>query len=300
LYNRCRIGGIVGLKSIERAILRDLYRNCRISFEELGRRNGVSSTTIKKHYTTLKDDGILGDLVIRLCCSSIKANRLLMILKSPNIEKTKELVMEIGENRLVESVGRIDSDRILINAICCNLDQFFELKTFLSRNLNVDQIESHLLRTKTQGNQSLSKLELDILRYLNTHPRMPSHTLANRIGRSAKTVRLAINKLQSTGKVHFSIQPSFHYFFSKIRINHNNNIMKNHRINDELPSVWTVHQSSSDSLFFVTFLPTDISELSFIRQWFDDNDVFDLEYIDVGEPLEYYPSIRKELLLNLF
>lgn len=291
----------LALNKIDMGILKCLSENCRMSYEELGCKIDVTSTTVKKHVTALLSDGTISRFSTELSCSMISARSTLTMIKTEGSEQRNQFMEEIGRNPLVESVSCLESGRYLVDGICAGIQHLADQQSFFENNPRIDSFVTHLMQNQDERKTSFTKLELEILNLLYQEPRMSLVSLATNIGRSSKSVRNAVIRLIDNSKVHFTVKPHIHYYFVESSFqNDESNFIQNtifpHSI---LSSIWRRSYSSSERIFFTWFMIERISDISNIRGYISNIPNWKTEYESIGEPTRYFESIRTDEMLKL-
>ena len=79
-------------------ILGDLGSNCRVCYQELSRRYGISANAIRRRVLNLEESGEIGGYSLMLSPAMIGVNRLLCLLTADGFRDEVEMMDEIGSH----------------------------------------------------------------------------------------------------------------------------------------------------------------------------------------------------------
>lgn len=229
----------------------------------------------------------------------IGARDILVEINTDGFEKRENFVNEIGKNQFIEKVSCLNNGKYFVKAICVKLEQLSQLQSLFNHMSSILSYDIYLLDNLISTKDTFTKLETQIIRTLNINPRMSISDVSKRIGRSIKGVRLAIKRLADTNSINFTIQPHIHFYCMKL-LTHNSSRDKElqQRIRRELPYVWDVFQST-EGVVFITFFIEQISNITYIRRWVENQSVYRLDFESIGEPFRYYSNIRSKALYDM-
>ena len=89
------------MDSLDRSIFDALDTNCRISYEELARKHGITPNAVRKRVLKLIDSGVIIKFMVLLSEAQIDANYLVAILKMDGSQDDALLTKILTDNRMV-------------------------------------------------------------------------------------------------------------------------------------------------------------------------------------------------------
>ncbi|MGD9396698.1 MAG: winged helix-turn-helix transcriptional regulator [Candidatus Thorarchaeota archaeon] len=257
---------------IDRRILDELDRDCRISYKKLAGRIGISTTAVIRRVSSLIENGL--KFIVLPSQAMISASGFLGIIHTDGTENVKEIINLIGSNRgvttvseLVTTIGRA----YFVTGSYIGSKRLLEIGR-LFRGLNgAKDVELHsAIRSRiSEGTKmTATKQQLLVLRALRKNARMQKKEIAEDSGLSVKRVRKTIREIQESGAFRFTTRWS-HSFVKGIdlalRIQIDENATPSQQVwewlKEEFPTrVFDVFQSATEPVLFAWFEPDDMRE----------------------------------------
>jgi len=190
---------------IDRGILLDLQRNCRITLQALADKHGISANAIRKRISALEDKGVIHEYVIELSRAMVNSELMFALIYT---DKT------IDDNRFAElifehpSVNRVNYDSFgscIVQAEYSGTEEMSEISSYFRRLESVTDLEIHTLPIPRGESRPLTKIELRVLAPLLDNPRMRISEIARIAGLTVKRVRKTLNNLIHSKSVLFTI-----------------------------------------------------------------------------------------------
>jgi DNA-binding Lrp family transcriptional regulator len=286
------------LDFLDLKILETLRSNCRTPFSTIARNLGVSSTTVRNRVNKLKHNGILSSFVVELHRAAVDAKRVIILITTNQKEDRDFFSDTIGHHQLIESVALLNDGKYLVHATCFAFDDGTQIERFLSELPNVKSVIFDTLRVQSLRRPSFTKMQLKILSQLVANPRYPSSTVAEKIQRSTKGVRLAIKRLVNSDSIVFTTHNKFLGYF--VIMSYENTYLTLEKIVEwigkEFTCVWESLISSIAPTLYITFAVDGIDEINLIRDKICDSSFFSLQYASICTPSKFYGNKRHELL----
>ena len=191
------------LDSTDIGILRALGKNCRASYQDMGRALGMTANAIKKRVKKLIDDGTIHTFVVYLSFAMIDAESFLAILTPQTFNLEKKILNQIVENPHIFSAGSLSDGTCIVFAEYEGEDGMSNFDKFLKSINNVADIELHTLRSPRGNKVEFKPLQIRVLKALVEEPRAPATTIAEQTGLTPRRVRKIIQQLLDGGGVNF-------------------------------------------------------------------------------------------------
>lgn len=202
------------MDSIDRAIIYELVSNCRVSYDELGKKVGLSSSTVWRRVTELEEKGVIERYIVTLHPSIIGAEFINAIITLDGNHSEIEVFDAISSNE------NVIASTAILNRLCM---VSYEAKSSTDENeiarhlesipgvLSVDRYLFHASSTSSGANVlsleiEFSNDEKEILRYMIDDPRISINELVERTGKSYRKVKKVLDDLVEAKKVRFGLQ----------------------------------------------------------------------------------------------
>ena len=86
------------LDSIDLGILHDLNNNCRVTFQGLSRKYGISANAIRKRVVKLEESGVIAGYHVRLSLAAIGSEMIFGLLSTDGSKDEEEFTNLIGQS----------------------------------------------------------------------------------------------------------------------------------------------------------------------------------------------------------
>ncbi|MFW9799842.1 MAG: winged helix-turn-helix transcriptional regulator [Candidatus Thorarchaeota archaeon] len=186
------------MDAIDKKILLELDANCRVSFEELGRKLEMTSNAVKKRFDKLLDSGVIDHFVVAFKPAMTGAEYLIGEVSTDGSEDEEDFISHIGNNEMTVQVGLLaggEGRSYMVHAEYIGSEGLLELSSFLRNLDSVTKVEVHTIATDSGRKVDLTNTHLRILRHLIDDPRMTISELARQSGLTARRVRRLLSEL---------------------------------------------------------------------------------------------------------
>jgi DNA-binding Lrp family transcriptional regulator len=202
------------MDSIDKSIFIELCGNCRVSYESLARKTGLSPTAVKNRVNNLIESGFVSQFKVILNHKYMDAEDFQAIVITDGTERIEELVNTIGINPMVghiSTMASVNGGAYLVWGQYEGSEMLYELGSFLRGSPEVQTVEFHPLRKLVSKDAILevefSKLQRRVLSALLKDPRMLMSDIAQETGLSPKSVRRALREVMDDDFVYFRARP---------------------------------------------------------------------------------------------
>ncbi|MHA1959869.1 MAG: winged helix-turn-helix transcriptional regulator [Candidatus Thorarchaeota archaeon] len=185
----------------DKRILLELDKDCRASYENLGRILDISANAVKKRVDKLISSGVIEEFSVVMRQALTGAEYLIAEVQTDGNEDEEEFSNLVGRNEMVNQVGLIADPTgrsYLVHAEYIGTQGLMELGRFLRALDTVTQVDLHTLLIGQGKTIELNKLHLRVLRQLLDDARMQIGEIAKRSGLTARRVRRALQELQDS------------------------------------------------------------------------------------------------------
>jgi len=199
-----RFSPVIILDLIDKGILSDLLENCRITYEEMSRKHGISANAVKKRVQKLEDSGVIHRYSIRLSLAMLDAQFLLGLIRTDGSQDEETFVNRIGESPSIVAAAAYSDGHYALLAEYVSTVELMELGSHLRTLDGVEEVELHTLVSSRGTKKDLSNQQLMILYHLREDPRMSIVDLARETGMTARRVRRLVTELVEGDSIRFT------------------------------------------------------------------------------------------------
>ncbi len=292
---------------IDKGILSDLTRNCRVTYQEMAGKYGVSANAIRKRILKLEGSGVIDQYGIALSPAMTDADYAFGVLQTDGSHDEQEFVEMIGQNQYVSAASSYTGGIYLLIAEFTSMDELHQISSFLRSLEGVDEVEIHTLVIDRGSKVQLGQLALRILAQLNVDPRMPIVEVAEKTGMTARRVRRVIKELTSGQGVRFrallelgaadSIPFIARIHWDDSKTTHDKFSSWLNR-SFQMP-LWEVFISASEPTFFCLFTAGNLTETEAITREIRRNEHVKSIRVFVSIYHKYFPALGQFKLLEL-
>ncbi|MFW9907158.1 MAG: Lrp/AsnC family transcriptional regulator [Candidatus Thorarchaeota archaeon] len=288
---------------LDKTIILDLVQNCRISYQSIAKKNGVSLNTIKKRIRSYLQDGII-EFSIEPHLANMDGDWAVAIVTANGTEVPREFIEHLGNHDMINEVGPLSGGGYIIFAVYVGREGLSELATFLRTTEHVMKVEIHQVLIDRGKKVEFSRSELKILRCLMDRPRMRLSKIADCTGYSAKTVRRGLQRIIESNGIWFTV---------RLRLNAGNSLVFMARIewnerkakvqdvitwlNTEFPvSHWIPLISVSEPIMYSVFVVDQVKEINPILSQIKSQDFVQSAISIMGTESYSFQDLRRKWL----
>ena len=258
---------------IDKGILNALDKNCRMTFQDLSRKFGISSNAIRKRVMKLEKTGAISAYLVRFSLEMADTDLLFGLIWTDGSNDEIEFVDLIGESRFILAAASYTNGSYALLANYSSPSQLLEIGAHLRSLSGVENVEIHPLLTEKGGKMELSGLHLRTLNCLVDDPRMSIIDIAQETGLTARRVRKLVHELVESPAIAFTIgyelgQEEVPFI---LRITWNENLLNHDKIGPWLeekfgPLLWEFYISALEPVVFALFSVENVFEIDAISQ----------------------------------
>jgi len=195
------------LDSIDKRILLALDENCRLSYQALAEKLGLTATAIKKRMDRLIETGVIEEFSIILKPAMMESDYLIALVFTDGSEDEEEFIEHIGSHLMVVQVGQLATGVGRLYFIHCEYvgaEGLQNLGTFLRTLDSVSSIELHTTMTQRGEKFDIKKMHLRVLKQLLEDARMQVSEISERSGLTSRRVSRAIQEMHDSNAFWFA------------------------------------------------------------------------------------------------
>lgn len=198
------------LDLVDKTIMIEIATNCRVSYESLSRKTGISANAVKNRVVALLDSGAISRFAVSLSAAMINAEFFIALVITDGTEDIDKFVQNLGDSPMVGHISLVASavgGAYLLWGQYIGSSMLSELREFLHKPSSVQEVELHPIIWKMGKRVKLAKLHLRVLANLRKNPRATINEISNETSLAPKTVRRAIRELMEGEGINFSARP---------------------------------------------------------------------------------------------
>jgi len=290
------------LDELDRNILTDLEYNCRVSYQELSRKYGISANAIRRRILNLEESGVIFGYSIALSPAMTGTDSLFGLLSTDGSRDEVEMVDEIGSSNHVLAAAAYSNGVYAFVAEYNGPQELQELGAFLRTLASVEQAELHTFIRDWGSEMKMTKTHLRVLEPLLADPKLPIVEIAQITGLTARRVRRLIRELEEGGALRFSAllelgaATSLPYI---VRILWDEKAATYSTISDWLLKDyplkhWETYVSASEPVIFSLLVANDITDLTDTVRSIRQNEHVTSVKVLIGIYHKFFSSYRRE------
>lgn len=191
------------MDELDKRIMADLQDYCRLSYQELSRRYGVSANAIRKRIMNLEATGEISGYAVTLSIGVTGSSQLFGFLTGDGSRDEVEMIEEIGSHPNIIAAAAYSNGIYAFVGEYTVTHEMHDLSSYLRRIKGVVSAEIHPTILPTRPGMELTPLHLRILKVLLEDPRLPVVEIAERSGLTARRVRRLLSQLEENRAVQF-------------------------------------------------------------------------------------------------
>ena len=196
------------MDDIDKRIILELDSDCRMTYQKMADKLGLSATAIKKRVTKLLEQGVIDRFITTLNYDMIDSDLLLAIIQTDGSEYQEEFIEEMGNNPKVIQVSSVACGKgglYCVFAVTSGVMALSDFGAFVRTLEPVIDSEIHVLLYPRGKKTKLTRLQLRVLKQLVDNPRMSVVEIADLAGMTARRVRKILDELQESEGILFAV-----------------------------------------------------------------------------------------------
>lgn len=263
---------------VDKTIMIEIASNCRISYENLSKRTGLSANAVKNRVTALLESGTISRFAVSLNAAMINASYFMALVTTDGTEDIDGFIGRMGENPMIGHISLLASaagGAYLVWGQYIGSAMLSKLRRFLRKHDKVRNVELHTIIAPVGKKIELANLHLRILSVLKNNPRALINDIAQETGLAPKTVRRGIRELVEDGGIYFSARPDMAAgkivnFFVRFEYNEDeiglDEVVK--WLQETYPlELWDPTPSATEPMFFAEFVVEYLHEAEEIARF---------------------------------
>ncbi len=174
---------------VDKSILLELATDCRVSYQTMATRLGLSVNAVKKRILKLQDIGVIQRFYVYLSLAMMEAEWFLARLTLRDTHFDPSFLDTIGANPMVFSAGYLSDGSILVWAEYIGSKGLAKIGNFLRQLEGVANVEIHTLIADRGRKIDVTPSHLRVLQCLRENARMTISEISERTRLTPRRVR---------------------------------------------------------------------------------------------------------------
>jgi Lrp/AsnC family leucine-responsive transcriptional regulator len=196
------------MDDIDKRIIFELDSDCRMTYQKMADKLGITATAVKKRVMKLLERGVIDRFITILNFEMIDSDLLLSLVQTDGSEFEDDFINQLGEKPFVIQVSPIACGKgglYAVFAVTSGLSGLSDFGTFIRTLDPVTNLDMHVLLYPRGKKVTLTKTQLRVLKYLVDNPRMSIVEIADLSGMTARRIRRTIEELQEGEGILFAV-----------------------------------------------------------------------------------------------
>lgn len=183
------------MDEIDKALWKELYGNCRLSYQYLADKLEVSATAIRKRIDRLIERGVIVEWTISLAPAMIDCQFAFVEVNTEESHDSEYLFKEFYDRPEIFVILPLTTGDYALHVVYSGAEGLFELGSFIRQLDGVKETKIHPTLVDNGTKIELGGLQKRVLKSLIKDPRMSIAEVANESGLTARRVRKIIDQL---------------------------------------------------------------------------------------------------------
>lgn len=203
------------LDALDKQLLMELTANCRLSYQTLARKLGLTVNAIKKRFNKLVESGVIVEFKVVLDYVLYGMVPLSIMLSTDGAEDKEAFIQRLGDTGLIPEVAMLVDGRYINLGMAESPEDVLRLDRFLRGMEHTTQVEIDQITFPWQPfdptylvpegvSLTFTKLQKQVLRCLVEDPRMRIREIAQRTKLTSKRVRKVLKEFETSKNVVFN------------------------------------------------------------------------------------------------
>ena len=191
------------MDELDKKILFDLVQNCRVSYQELSRKYGISANAIRRRVLNMEESGEIAGYSLVLSPAMTETNYIFGLMESDGTRGEVEMVADLGASPYIIAAASYSCGTYACVGEYHSAEELLVMGGHIRGVRGILSAELHALVSSRGTRIDLSPLHKRILRPLMEDPRMSIVDLAGATGLTARRVRRLLADLEESDAVKF-------------------------------------------------------------------------------------------------
>jgi DNA-binding Lrp family transcriptional regulator len=191
------------LDEIDKGVLFDLVENCRVTYQELSRKYGISANAIRRRVLNLEESGVISGYALVLSPAMTDTHYVFGLIDSDGSRPEAEMVADIGRSPYIIAAASYSCGKYAFVGEYHSAEELLQIGMHVRNVRSSVEAELHAIVGDRGEKIELTPLHKRILRPLMVDPRMSIVDLAAKTGLTARRVRRLLSDFEGSDAVRF-------------------------------------------------------------------------------------------------
>ena len=182
----------------------ELHENCRISYQALAKKSGLTANGIRGRILKMMEVGIIDRFMVSLSVEMINSDIMFALVYTNGTEDPEEFITRLGQSPMIVLVGLgacTEGGVYHLFAQYIKSEGLNEIGSFIRSKKEVTRLEIFPILYRRGGKAELKKADLRVLKVLVDDARMPIREIAEKTGFTSPHVKRILDHFLETDSI---------------------------------------------------------------------------------------------------
>ncbi|MFW9918067.1 MAG: Lrp/AsnC family transcriptional regulator [Candidatus Thorarchaeota archaeon] len=199
------------MDNIDKAIISELHSNCRISYDELGQKVGLSSSAVWRRVTELEENGVIERYILTLNPSIIRAEFVNAVISLDGVYSEDEIMESLVQHEAIIAATSIINRLCMVSYEANSPSEQESISEYLRSIPGVVAVDIYNIQgfennERTNIDVEFSADEKEVLQLLIDNPRASINEIVEDIGKPYRKIKKTLEDIMESEKVRFGLQ----------------------------------------------------------------------------------------------
>ena len=200
------------MDAIDRAIVSELFLNCRLPYEELGSKLGLSTSSVWRRVKLLQNEGVIERFYLNLHTDYVWPRTVMAIIDIEDSADEENVVDSVFSNPLVFNVGSIVNGACIADIEVLTREEYDSFEEHIHGIEGVKSIHAYKGVSPPSDRNCVASIpkftesEKRVITHLMETPRMQIGAISNVTGFSVRKTKKLLGDLTSDNRLWFSLR----------------------------------------------------------------------------------------------
>ncbi|UCE11372.1 MAG: winged helix-turn-helix transcriptional regulator [Candidatus Thorarchaeota archaeon] len=295
------------MDTIDKRILEDLVQNCRITFQDMSRKYGISANAIRRRIRILEESGVITGYQIELASAMVGCETILGMIWTDGSHDEVELVDRLGASDNIIAAAAYSNGLFYFIGEYTDWNELLGVGSLVRTLPGSERVEIHPLVIDPGDRIDLTPIDLRVLSSLTDNPKKSVVDIAAETSLTARRVRKTLKRFTDSMAVRFAALVELGAAGSIpfiVRTAFDETAKSAHEVVDWIRDeyfvpLWQTFISASEPVVFALFSTETLTELDSITRAIRNAEFVDTVKVTVSTYHGYFRGLRSKTLAQL-
>lgn len=192
------------MDTIDRGIIWELHENCRISYQALAKKFGLTANGMRGRILKMMEAGIIDRFMVMLSVEMLDSDIMFALVYTDGTEDPEGFIARLGHSPMIALIGLgacTEGGVYHLFAQYIKSEGLNEIGSLIRRNKEVTRLEIYPILYSRGGKIELKKADLRVLKVLVDDARMPIREIAEKTGLTSRRVKRILDHFIETDSI---------------------------------------------------------------------------------------------------